>query len=392
MNQSNRPLHGIRVLLIDDQRIIGEAVRRMLEKERDIEYHYLQNPEEALSTATRLAPTLILQDLVMPGVDGIDLVRQFRENKATQLIPLVVLSSREEASTKAEAFAAGANDYLVKLPDPLELIARIRHHSLGYLAQIERDEAFRALEESQQALSQELAEAADYVRSLLPSPLKTERVETAWVFQPCSSLGGDSFGYFDIDEDHFAMFLLDVCNHGIGSALLSVSAMNALVRQTLVDVDFRDPIRVLDALNRVFLMEKHNNLYFTLWYGVIQWSSRRLSFSSAGHPPAVLLAGAEAHSLRARAMPIGTNPEGSFEVGAIEVPMGARLFVFSDGIYEIQATDGREVDLAEFLDILKAPEKSPGTKVSEVLEHMSMIQGKDQFDDDVSLMELRFIQ
>lgn len=392
MNQSNRPLHGIRVLLIDDQRIIGEAVRRMLEKERDIEYHYLQNPEEALSTATRLAPTLILQDLVMPGVDGIDLVRQFRENKATQLIPLVVLSSREEASTKAEAFAAGANDYLVKLPDPLELIARIRHHSLGYLAQIERDEAFRALEESQLALSQELAEAADYVRSLLPSPLKTERVETAWVFQPCSSLGGDSFGYFDIDEDHFAMFLLDVCNHGIGSALLSVSAMNALVRQTLVDVDFRDPIRVLDALNRVFLMEKHNNLYFTLWYGVIQWSSRRLSYSSAGHPPAVLLAGAEAHSLRARAMPIGTNPEGSFEVGAIEVPMGARLFVFSDGIYEIQATDGREVDLAEFLDILKAPEKSPGTKVREVLEHMSTIQGKDQFDDDVSLMELRFIQ
>jgi sigma-B regulation protein RsbU (phosphoserine phosphatase) len=383
--------HGIKVLLVDDQRIIGEAVRRMLASEPDIEYHYVQDPHEAVAAAGTLQPTLILQDLVMPGVDGIDLVRQFRASLATQRIPLVVLSSREEASTKAEAFAAGANDYLVKLPDPLELIARIRHHSLGYLAQIERDEAFRALEESQQALAQELTEAADYVRSLLPEPRRCDQVATAWVFQPCSSLGGDSFGYFDIDSDHFALFLLDVCNHGIGSALLSVSAMNALVRQTLVDVDFRDPVRVLEALNQVFQMEKHNNLYFTLWYGVIQWSSRRLTYSSAGHPPAVLMVGSDTQTLRARAMPIGTDPDAQFESAETVVPVGAKLYVFSDGIYEIQTRDGEEVDLPSFLEILRAPEGRPGAKVDEVLETMAKIQGRDQFDDDVSLMELKFV-
>ena len=382
--------HGIRVLLVDDQRIIGEAVRRMLAAEPDIEYHYLQEPHEAVATAATLQPTLILQDLVMPGIDGIDLVRQFRASAATQRIPLVVLSSREEASTKAEAFAAGANDYLVKLPDPLELIARIRHHSLGYLAQIERDEAFRALEESQKALAQELSEAADYVRSLLPEPRTSDQVATAWVFQPCSSLGGDSFGYFDIDADHFALFLLDVCNHGIGSALLSVSAMNALVRQTLADVDFRNPVRVLEALNQVFQMEKHNNLYFTLWYGVIQWSSRRLTYSSAGHPPAVLLSGSDTQTLRARAMPIGTDPDAQFESAETVVPEGARLYVFSDGIYEIQSQAGEEVDLPSFLEILRVPESRSGAKVEEVLQTMARIQGRDQFDDDVSLMELRF--
>lgn len=382
--------HRVRVLLIDDQKIIGEAVRRMLEGFEDIEYHYLQDPTDAVAVAASIQPTLILQDLVMPGIDGIDLVRRFRSDEATRGVPLVVLSSREEPSTKAEAFAAGANDYLVKLPDPVELMARIRHHSQGYLALLERNEAFLALEASQKALAQELAEAADYVRSLLPQPLRSDRVSTDWVFRPCSSLGGDSFGYFEIDDDHFAMFLLDVCNHGIGSALLSVSAMNSLVQKTLVDVDFRDPVRVLEGLNGVFQMEKHNNLYFTMWYGVIQWSTRQLRYSSGGHPPAILFSPSGVEQLRSRAMPIGTMEGAMFEMGETSVPRGAKLFVFSDGIYEIQRQDGRELELSEFLKVLERPEKTTGGKVEEVLSAMTEIQGRPQFEDDVSLMELRF--
>lgn len=120
------------VLLVDDQLIIGEAVRRSLSAHRDITFHFCQKGEEALATAAQLSPTVILQDLVMPGVDGLDLVRSYREQQATALIPIVVLSSKEEPATKAEAFARGASDYVVKLPDPVELVARIRHHSDAY--------------------------------------------------------------------------------------------------------------------------------------------------------------------------------------------------------------------------------------------------------------------
>ena len=82
-----------------------------------------------------------------------------------------MLSTKEEADTKAEAFARGANDYLVKLPDPVELIARIRYHSRGYIALLERREAYAALARSRKALQDELNKAADYVRSLLPERL-----------------------------------------------------------------------------------------------------------------------------------------------------------------------------------------------------------------------------
>jgi sigma-B regulation protein RsbU (phosphoserine phosphatase) len=138
----------------------------MLQTETDIEYHYTCNPAEALELAGQLKPTVILQDLVMPEIDGITLVKSFRAHESTVNVPMIVLSSKEEPATKAEAFAAGANDYLVKLPDPVELIARIRYHSGGYIALLQRNQAFAALEESQNALAAELNEAADYVRCL----------------------------------------------------------------------------------------------------------------------------------------------------------------------------------------------------------------------------------
>ncbi len=124
------------VLLVDDQLIIGEAVRRILAQQQEIVYHFCQKAEEALSVAARVEPTVILQDLVMPGVDGLDLVRGYRGQDATAITPIVVLSSKDEGSTKAEAFDAGANDYIVKLPDPVELLARIRYHSHAYHSQL----------------------------------------------------------------------------------------------------------------------------------------------------------------------------------------------------------------------------------------------------------------
>jgi len=140
------------VLLVDDQAIIGEAIRRALASESDIDFHYCSQPEEAVAVAERTKPTVILQDLVMPGTDGLTLVRRYRENATTRDIPIIVLSTKEEPTMKSAAFAAGANDYLVKLPDSIELIARIRYHSRSYLNLLQRDEAYRALRQSQQQL------------------------------------------------------------------------------------------------------------------------------------------------------------------------------------------------------------------------------------------------
>jgi two-component system chemotaxis family response regulator WspR len=140
------------VLLVDDQPIIGEAVRRALAGMPDIVFHFCDDPAAAMSVAARIRPTVILQDLVMPGIDGITLVRRYREGPLTANTPIIVLSTKDDPELKSQAFAAGANDYLIKLPNAIELIARLRHHSTTYLYRQQRDEAYRALHESQRQL------------------------------------------------------------------------------------------------------------------------------------------------------------------------------------------------------------------------------------------------
>jgi two-component system chemotaxis family response regulator WspR len=140
------------VLLVDDQLIIGEAVRRALSDEPNLVLHFCSDPREAFATAERIEPTVILQDLVLPEVDGLTLVRKYRAHETTRNTPIIVLSTREEAETKRDAFAAGASDYMVKLPDKLELIARIRYHSQACLSRRQRDAAYSALHESQRQL------------------------------------------------------------------------------------------------------------------------------------------------------------------------------------------------------------------------------------------------
>ncbi|MFC5698265.1 diguanylate cyclase [Pseudomonas sp. GCM10022186] len=140
------------VLLVDDQAMIGEAVRRALVAEPGIDFHFCVDPLQAVAIALQVRPTVILQDLVMPGVDGLSLLAEYRKVPALRDVPIIVLSTKEEPTVKSAAFAAGANDYLVKLPDAIELVARIRYHSRSYIALQQRDEAYRALRESQQQL------------------------------------------------------------------------------------------------------------------------------------------------------------------------------------------------------------------------------------------------
>ncbi len=148
MSRGDSTPDRITVLLIDDQGIVELALREMFGAETDIDLHFCQDPRLALEMADRISPTVILQDLVMPEINGLMLLSRFRADPATRDVPLIILSSSEKPDIKAEAFALGANDYIVKLPDSLEMIARIRHHAGGYINLLRRNEAERKLLEA----------------------------------------------------------------------------------------------------------------------------------------------------------------------------------------------------------------------------------------------------
>jgi sigma-B regulation protein RsbU (phosphoserine phosphatase) len=317
-------------------------------------------------------------------------VRFFRANAGTRDTPLVVLSSKEEPIIKARAFALGANDYMVKLPDKLEVIARVRYHSRGFINLLERNEAYRALAEKQRELAAEVNRAARYVQSLLPAPIETGPFSVRWKFVPSTQLAGDMFGYHWIDREHFAVDLLDVSGHGVGSALLAVSAANVLSAGGLPGVDPRDPGPAMSKLNEMFQMDRQDGKYFTIWYGVYRPAERRLAYCNAGHPPALLHSGGSVQQLEADGPAVGMVPELPYDTRATAVGEGARLLIYSDGVFEIEKPDGQMWQYAEFVERISPKLAENGDLIEQHLRFCREMSKTDVLGDDFSMVEVQF--
>jgi phosphoserine phosphatase RsbU/P len=241
------------------------------------------------------------------------------------------------------------------------------------------------------ALKAELAEAAEYVRSLLPLPL-SEPVPIDSRFIPSQQLGGDCFDYYWLDDEHLAIYLLDVSGHGSRAALLSVSVLNLLRARFLPDTNFYQPCQVLTALNQAIKMERQRNMYFTIWYGVYNPVQRQLVYSCAGHPPAILLSkDAPVQKLRTEtSVPIGMFPNIKYENAVCQIEANSSLYIFSDGIYEINEPDGSMWSLENFIELLGQCGCSDSFNLEEVLGLVRQVSKEDTFHDDVSLLQVKF--
>ncbi len=224
----------IRVLLIDDQAMIAEGIKRMLLEESDIEFFYCAEPAKAIDRAIEIQASVILLDLVMPDIDGMTLVRFFRANQSTKDIPVIVMSSKDDPEVKRDAFSHGANDYLVKLPEQIELVARIRAHSKQYNLQIERDAAFYALREMQRQLEVTNTElhrlsATDALTGIPNRRIFDETMQSEWLR---STREKSWFTIALIDIDHFKLFN-DHYGHQAGDDTLHqvAQALNTIIRR-----------------------------------------------------------------------------------------------------------------------------------------------------------------
>ncbi len=215
-----------RVMLVDDQAIVAEALRRMLAEEADIEYHYCADPANAIKEAIAFQPTVILQDLVMPDIDGLMLLKFFRSNPETIAVPIIVLSTKEDPKIKSRAFELGASDYLVKFPDQLEVVARIRAHSRSFLAQRQRDEAYDALREMQKELEVKNAElerlsSQDGLTGIANRRRFDEFVTKEWMR---GAREGQTLSLILIDIDHFKPYNDNYGHQGGDDCLRKVAA------------------------------------------------------------------------------------------------------------------------------------------------------------------------
>ena len=247
--------------------------------------------------------------------------------------------------------------------------------------------------EASKELDRDLESARRYVHSLIPAPLTEGPIRTEWVLLPSARLGGDVFGYHQLDSRTFAIFLLDVSGHGTGAAMHAVSVTNVLQRDAVPGLDMRDPAKVATHVNAMFQMSTHGGLYLTLWYGVYDLETRTLAYCSAGHHPSYLVAQA-----RERAIPlktgnimIGATSPFEFESSSVEVPAGSRLYVFSDGIFEIEAKDGEQWGLDHVLPLIVEPPVQGMTEPERLLQAIRRRARHPDFEDDFTVLVATFL-
>jgi len=247
--------------------------------------------------------------------------------------------------------------------------------------------------EARDRIRHEFDDAAKYVRLMLPPPL-AGRESIDWHFEPSAQLGGDGLGYRRINDDQVAFYVLDVTGHGLGSALLAVTALELLRAPVVRGLDFSRPAYVMERLNTTFQMKEHAGKFFSVWYGVYTHSTRQITYANAGHPPALLLTQKNGAPVLAKTAPggptLGVIREIKIPETTIDFPPGSELNLFTDGLYEVRMDAGKEHgSYNEFLAHLEKQVRSGKPLYDSMLQWLDRARQSRTIDDDVTL--LRFM-
>lgn len=265
-----------------------------------------------------------------------------------------------------------------------------REINLGEIIQIQNEllETRQQLVETQEKLDREFSDAAKYVRLMLPPPL-SDREMIDWQFHPSARLGGDGLGYRRINYDLLAFYVLDVTGHGLGSALLAVTALE-LLRNPLAKINLARPAEVIDQLNSTFQMKDHAGKFFSAWYGVYSRSARTVTYANAGHPPALLFTRHEKTPHLSRTDPgapvLGFLPEIHAPETTIAFSPASELYLFTDGLYELLDPCGGRGSYDEFLACLEKQVRGGEPAWDAILSWLDHARDRRMIDDDVSLL------
>ena len=324
------------ILLVDD-----EKLGRMIAKRRLNKLHYrmleAENGREALEILQREKVDLVLSDWMMPELDGPGLCKAIKQDQRFRSIHFILMTALDQPAQIAEGLTRGADDFLPKSASDQEVLARVGAGLRARQLLLDLEESYRVITEKQAQLDAELYSASEFVRSLLPvQGAAAPGIQLAWEFLPSSQLGGDLFQVTKWGDDHLGIMVLDMSGHGTGPALRAVSlAMWFKGAHIARSFPGYDPGEIVTCLNSENPMTDQGD-YFTVWVGVLQLSTRVLRFASAGHPGSILVRNDTGSVvLGGKTYPTGFSPDEIYHTESITLADKDRLYLFTDGIYEV---------------------------------------------------------
>jgi sigma-B regulation protein RsbU (phosphoserine phosphatase) len=396
------------VLVVDDDANNRDLLSRRLRR-MGYEAEVGHDGQHALALIGEHAFDVILLDVMMPGLDGFEVLKILREHHAATDLPVIMATAKDDSEDVIHALGLGANDYVTKPLDFPVVVARIQtqislKRAVELVRQLERRLAERNfdLEEANARMSRDLRAAARIQESLLPrSSPDVPRLSFSWAFRPCDELAGDGLSVVKLDDHRVALYVLDVSGHGVASSLMSVSVGRLLTPPSdassilIKGGDGPDrleplpPAEVAAKLNRMFPFEVSTEQYFTFVYGVLDSSTGDFRYTLAGHPGPVLLpSGGKAKILPGRGYPIGLadGPKPYNEWG-IRLNPGDRLYLYSDGIPEAVSPEGLPFGNERMLQRMEAGRLEPLCGVvNDLVAGIEAWSGPSRVRDDLSVL------
>lgn len=353
------------------------------------------NGAEAIVSIQNEPPDLILLDVMMPVMDGFETCRKLKTIDKIKEIPIIFLTAKTELEDIVTGFKAGGADYITKPFSREELLARVRFHTELKMSREKLVFLNSELEDKLKLISKDLDKASRYIKSLLPEFLEHEKINITWKFEPSNKLGGDTFGYHFIDEKNIAVYLIDVCGHGVGSALHSVTILNALRYNMLRGIDYRKPSEVLGKLNDLYNMFDYDEMFFTLWYGVFNIETNEFRFSAAGHHPAVMISDISNNRyesfLNCSNLMAGAMKNYKFAESVTTISQNSCIYIFSDAAFEIKMQDGSMWNINLLAKFLAENCSIGSSDLDELYNFLTGNYFKEKLDDDFSIIKLSFL-
>ena len=401
------------LLIVDDDEANRDMLSRRLER-KGFEVAVAEDGSRAIELVRARPFDLVLLDVLMPGLSGLEVLRELRRGFPATELPVIMATALSESGDVVEALRLGANDYVSKPLDFPVVLARI-HAQLSLKRAIEEVVRLeRSLEQRNQELTgvnarlaeanrrmeRDLHAAARIQEAFLPrAEPEFPRARFAWHYRPCEELAGDGLNVFALDDRHAGLYVFDVSGHGVASALLSVTLSRVLSppsdASSVLRPDGVEPVppaEVAARLNRMFPFDEATEQYVTMVYGILDAATGELRYVSAGHPGLVQIpAAGQGRILDSRSFPIGLAEQPYDECSLMMAP-GDRIYLYSDGIPEAMDAEGRVFGGDRLLGSLERARGEPlDRSVESLIEGLGLWTGSAGLRDDVSLVAVEFL-
>ena len=382
------------LLVVDDDEMNRDMLSRRLAR-KGFEVTVAEDGAKALELIGDNDFDLVLLDIMMPGIDGLQVLERLRRDRSPVELPIIMATAKDASEDVVNALKLGANDYVTKPLDFRVVLARVN-------TQLALRRATRELEAAHARMKKDLEAAARLQSDLMPKSVPdVAGARFAWRFRPCDELAGDILDIFPVDSDRVGLYLLDVSGHGVPAALLSVTLSRVLSHmddasllfapgQEGRDPEARPPAEVAQRLNARFPMSLETRQYFTLVYGLLNPAARELSWVAAGHPgPLRVSATGAVQEHASTGMAIGWYSEATFEQQSLTLEPGDRVYFFSDGIVEAHDLKDEQFGLGRVGEVLSScRSKDLEVSLDTLLEEVDRWCADRGIDDDVSLLAL----